>query len=324
MARAEQEYGSVECHVKWIHYRPHDEVHQVDQLKSFMAGRYCVTEHALIEQPARKGPMPPPFVMGSNARYRFELKRNGDTWVLTNVAPAYDMYHVLQSPFALPHTSDSYHRTFGRAGTRIVSHSLVDWRGQPHNEWVVDAESEGWKTHELRKQRVGLFVRPERPGLIRGVRTYDPENLSQWLREYVLEYEAGDAPWPALKVLEEYVTDKTDWVKDKSAAYKPWRSNRYEISLWRRLPAGPPGKEFTLSGYGLPEPTTVPEEKFQPSGGGSINLIPIGLPPEKAGYGLWPWVAVGVVLLAAGAAAARATRTDRHLHRQGCTPSDFR
>src|SRR4051812_2863270 len=78
MAQAEREYDHVECRAKWTHYAPHDRVQQVDELNVFMVGRYCVTEQTALWSPS--GRLPRPLVVGSNARYRFELESNGDAW----------------------------------------------------------------------------------------------------------------------------------------------------------------------------------------------------------------------------------------------------
>ena len=168
----------------------------------------------------------------------FQLERNRDAWVVTNIATPFDQYQDTQCSFAIPNTPDTYQNLLGRSDTRIIRCSDVEWRGRLHTEWVLDVTVGMWKTKEREPKRIGLFVRPGKPGLVCGLRTYDPENPSQWLRERVIEYEAGDAPWPAPKVFEEYVTDKTEWVKDKTAAYKPWRTVRHEITEWCRLPSG--------------------------------------------------------------------------------------
>ena len=99
-------------------------------------------------------------------------------------------------------------------------------------------------------------------------------------------------------------------MKDKTAAYKPWRMVRHEITEWRRLPSGTLGKEFTLSGYGLPEPKSVPkEEEIGPTGVDDINYRAIGLPPIKPASNTWLWVVLAVVILIAGAAYIRYRRS---------------
>jgi hypothetical protein len=317
MASAEQQYGHVEFHSKWIHYKPTGELRQRDQLDGLMAGPCCVTEQT-TEYPPRGDATPRGGIQGSNSRYRFVLTRKADAYVLTEMTAPYNIYQPWQCSFAVPITPDTYHGILGRADTRVVSRSEVVWRGRPHTEWVLDTTTGAWQTCERFKARIGLFVRPDRPGMVCGIRRYDAENPTQWLTETVVEYEADGGPWPAPVVIEEWVADKTEWLKDKSATYKPWRAVRHEFSLWRRLPPGSPGKEFTLSHYNLPEPKHVPTaispgvpggvSEYVPPAIASENgpasewLFPLAVPGKVATDGVWPWLTIGLILVLAALA----------------------
>lgn len=310
MARAEQEYGSVEFRSKWINYKRSGEVQQPDQLNGFMAGPYCITEQT-SEVPQRLDAQRRSYVNGSNRRYRFSLIRKDGAYVLMELYAPVSGYQPWQCSFAVPYTMDTYHGLLGRADTHVVSRSEVTWHGQPHTEWVLDTTSSESGT----KERIGLFVRPDRPGLICGIRWYDPENLAQWFEEFVVEYEADGGPWPAPKAIDEWHADKTKWLSDKSAAYETWRAARTEFSLWRRLPPGPPGEEFTLSHYNLPEPKEVPTVTGLSPGvpRGVSKPVSPATPPadgpepeepslladlvELAGVGVWPWLIAGSILV---------------------------
>lgn len=312
MAQAEHQYSYVEFRSKWITYGRSGDVRQLDQKNGFMAGPYCVSEQT-TEHPPRPNPEPRSYIQGSNRRYRFTLDRRAGACVLTGVFAPFSGYQPWQCLFAVPFTTDTYHGLLGRADTRVVSRSEVTWRGRPHTERVLDTTCGESGT----KERIGLFVRPDRPGLICGIRWYDPENTGQWLEEFVVDYEADPSPWPAPKAIEEWTADKTKWIADKSAAYEPWRSARTEFSLWRRLPPAPPGEEFTLSHYNLPEPKEVPTATGLTPGvprGVSISAPPATRPangpePEEpslladlvelAGVGVWPWLIAGSIVVVA-------------------------
>ena len=235
MATAEQQYEHVEFHSKWTHYLRSGDVGQLDRLDGFMAGPYCVSEQT-TDFPRRAGASPRGLIQGSNPRYRFLLNRKAGACVLTELTAPFSGYQPRQCSFAVPFTSDTYHVLLGRADTRLVSRNEVTWRGRPHTEWVLDATTGGSGTRPRVKARLGLFVRPGRPGVVCGIRWYDPENPAQWLEEFVVEYVADGGPWPAPKSIEEWKADKTKWLSDKSAAYEGWRAVRTEFSLWRRLP----------------------------------------------------------------------------------------
>jgi hypothetical protein len=227
------------------------------------------------------------------------------------------VYRTWQCSFPVPYTLETYHSLLGRPDTHVVGRSGVSWRGQPHTEWVLDTTC----GYGGSKARIGLFAQPDRPGLICGIRWYDLENLPQWVEETVVEYEADGGPWPAPKAIDEWHADKTKWLSDKSAAYERWRATRTEFSLWRRRPLGPPGEEFTLSHYNLPEPKQVPTKPgLGPGGSGrpAFELGPFGPSPappievpdpeepsllsdlvELAGVGVWPWLTVGSILVVA-------------------------
>lgn len=313
MASAEQHYSNVEFRSKWIHYMPTGELQQRDQLDGVMAGPYCITDQT-TEYPPRGDGTPRSSILGSNPRYRFSLRRKADAYVLTEVAAPFDKYQPLQCSFAVPMTSDTYHGILGRADTRVVSRSEVVWRGLPHTEWVLDTTTGAWQTRERFKERIGLFVRPDRPGVVCGIRRYDGENPTQALTETVVEYETDGGPWPAPKAIEEWVADKTEWLKDKSATYTLRCEARYEFSLWQRLPPGPPGKEFTLSHYNLPEPKHVPTNDLPPgvprgdskvvppaiapgNGPDSDSPFPSAVPGNAVANGVWPWLTIGLILV---------------------------
>jgi hypothetical protein len=322
MASAEQQYGHVEFHSRWIHYGPSGDVYQLDQLDGFTAGPYGVTEQT-TEHPPRGDAALQSSIQGSNPRYWFSLRRKADAHVLTEVAVPYDMYQPWQCSFAVPGTPDTYHGILGRADTRVVGRSEVVWRGRPHTEWVLDTTTGAWQTRERFKVRIGLYVRPDRPGMVCGVRRYYEENPTHVLNETVVEYEADSGPWPAPKAIEEWVADKAEWPKDKSAADKLWRDARYEFSLWRRLPPGPPGKEFTLSHYNLPEPKHVPTGNGLPPGAprgvsgyvppanapgngpDAEGQFPSELPAEAAAQSIWPGLALSLILVLAALALIR-------------------
>lgn len=317
-AQAEQQFSHVEFRSKWTHYGRSGDVTQLDQLNGFMAGPYCISEQT-TEYPTRPNAKPRSYIQGSNLRYRFTLDRKAGTCALTGVFAPFSGYQPWQCSFAVPFTLDTYHGLLDRADPRVVSRSEVDWRGRPHTEWVLDTTSGGSMTKSRAQVRIGLFVLPDRPGVVCGIRWYDPDNLAQWIEEFVVEYGADGGPRPTPKAIEEWRADKTEWLKDRSAAYQPWRAVRTEFSLWRRLPPGPPGEEFTLSHYNLPEPKEVPTTTgLGPGGAGrgvSIAPVPPAAPPtdgsepeepslladliEAAGVGVWPWLTAGSILVAA-------------------------
>jgi hypothetical protein len=319
--QAEQEYGYVEFRSKWTNYGRSGDVTQLDQMNGLMAGPYCVSEQTFEYPPSRLSGELPGFVQGSNKKYRFSLSRKASDYVLTELtAPPFTLYQNRQCSFAVPLTRDTYHSLLGRPETRVVSRSEVAWRGRPHTEWVLDTTNAESGT----KERIGLFVRPDRPGLICGIRWYDPENLAQWLEEFVVEYETDGSPWPAPKAIEEWRADKTKWLNDKSAAYETWRAARTEFSLWRRLPPGPPGEEFTLSHYNLPEPKQVPTTTAHLPGvpRGASQSVPPATTPENGpdseepspladlveAAGPWPWLGIGSILVVAASVYIRYRR----------------
>ena len=121
------------------------------------------------------------------------------------------------------------------------------------------------------------------------------------------------------KAIEEWRADKTEWLKDRSAAYQPCARGPDRIQLVAAAAPGPPGEEFTLSHYNLPEPKEVPTTTgLGPGGAGrgvSIAPVPPAAPPmdgsepeepslladliEAAGVGVWPWLTAGSILVAA-------------------------
>ncbi|HKB05248.1 MAG TPA: hypothetical protein VKD90_23690 [Gemmataceae bacterium] len=317
MAQAEQHYGHIAFRSKWIHFKSTGELEYSAQFDGFTAGPYWVTEQT-TEYPPPREPTPQSSIHGSNRQYGFSLRRKAGIPVLTEVAPAFSAYQPPQCPFAVPYTLDAYHGLLGRADTRVVSRSEVAWRGRPHTEWVLDVTTGASDTRDRFPKRIGLFVRPDRPGLICGIRWYDPENSAAWLDEMVVEYEANGGLWPAPKAIEEWEADKTEWLKDKSAAYKPWRTRRYEFGLWKRRPPGPPGDEFTLSHYNLPEPKHVPAATERVGGTPrrySQDVPPAATPADRpdppeqpsplaelagaVAEGVWPWLIIGLLLVLA-------------------------
>lgn len=330
MASAEQQYSHVEFRSKWVHYARSGNISQLDQVDGFMAGPYCVTEQTTEHLPhrdlQRRDASPISSIQGSNARYRFLLRRKAGACVLTEVTSPFSGYQPWQCSFAVPMTSDTYHSLLARADTRVVSQAEVAWRGRPHTEWVLDATTGVSRTSDRFQARIGLFVRPDRPGLVCGIRWYDSENPTQWLTEFAVEYEAAGGPWPPPKVIEEWEADKTEWLKDKSAAYNTRRTVRTEFRLWRRLPPGPPGEQFTLSHYNLPEPKHVPTTTALVPGlprGVSPTTATATAPeyspdPEEptpfanlagaAADSVWLWLIIGLILVVAASAYVRHRR----------------
>jgi hypothetical protein len=323
MATAEQQHGHVEFRSKWIHYGRSGDLTQRDQMNGFMAGPYCVLEQT-TELPARPGATS--SVDGQNQRYRFSLSRKPGGYVLTQLYAPVSAYQPWQCPFAVPFTLDTYHGLLVRADTRVVSRSEATWHGRPHTEWVLDTTTDRSSPHTRASIRIGLFVRADRPGVVWGIRWYDPENLAQWLEEFVVEYEADGGPWPAPKAIDEWKADKTEWLKDRSAAYQPWRAVRTEFSLWTRMPPGPPGEEFTLSHYNLPEPKEVPRTTGLSAGvprGVSIPVpqataprddpdsdepLPLADLADEAAVGVWPWLVIGSMVVVAASVYLRHRR----------------
>lgn len=278
-------------------------------------------DHALYvyrDVDPRNGTQRTQVASGWNSTYSFSLVRKQEGWVIHQLhsSPAAGGKRprdVADVPFAFDGPGLTYREALDNPATRALSGDMVEWRGRKHRELVVETpvlfpDMDGPVVH-----RYGLFVRPEQPGVVCGVRRYDPDNLTRWLREDVIEYEPGSHPFPGLKSVTTYVTDKT-------ADYEPWRYSGSEIIEYTRSATPFPEAEFTLAAFGLPEPKTIPPSsgvRGIPGGdGSSINYISRSPPPSPAstapssgrGPFPWPWAIVGGVVLSAAGFYARSRR----------------
>jgi hypothetical protein len=248
-------------------------------------------------------------VTGYNTRYSFDMKRSNDAWVLTKLRsarhPAHARYEFLHLPIAFRDSRFTYRAAFDRSDTRISGPKPIDWRGQPHTEWIFDTIFHSVIDGKPVKYRYGLIIPADRPGMVVAQRSYElqvPGKIAEphWLQELVVEYEPGDEAWPAIKSIDMYATDRT-------SNYTPWRYHRIEVLEYHRLPGPPPDQEFTLSAFGLPEPRSLPDDAAGSGSGpgpmGDINDIPyrpIQVEPEGGGWWWWLILLVGVIIAGTG------------------------
>jgi hypothetical protein len=159
-----------------------------------------------------------------------------------------------------------------------------------HIEWVLETVLDQNLHPPPARRRYGLFVRPDQPWLVRGLREYLSDDPAHWSSEYVIEYEESNDTWPRVKVLDCYMaTKRSEWV--------PWRRMRYDVAEYRKLTSPLPEQAFTLSHYGLPEPKTIsPDSPRAPAGEATNNPVP---PPESRRSWLWLWLIIAAVILTA-------------------------
>jgi hypothetical protein len=113
MAGAKEAHENAEIKAKTTHYRPDGNSEVIDE-NDKLRGPYSVSEWTRIPRSGQAGKA---NVYASNARYRFELRRKDDAWVITEVLPPYNKYKDLQSPFALPMTTETYSSALSRSDT---------------------------------------------------------------------------------------------------------------------------------------------------------------------------------------------------------------
>jgi hypothetical protein len=216
-------------------------------------------------------------------RYGFSLVRNNnEAWVVRSLGPSVKKHHPLQCTFAFPLLAETYASAVEKSGARLSARPPSEWQAQPHVEWILET------TLYRPGQRFGLFVRPDRPGLVRGLREYTPDDPARWSSEYVIEYEESRELWPAVKSVTRYETSKR-------TGSLPWRESKWVVSEYSKTT--PEEREFTVSYYGLPEPKTIPED-LPRSLGSEPEWAP---PPEVRRSWLWLWllIAGGVLLIGA-------------------------
>lgn len=302
--KAEEAYSRAEYHYTRVSYSQDGKVSQPDSYTVKLSGTFSTMTLSLGSPDGSAGVT---SAYGYNSRYSFDLSRRNDAWVVTKIRsarhPSHGRYSELQLPFAVPAGRLTYKAILDRSDTKAVRRPPADWRGRPHSEWVIDTIYHRIDSGEPMKRRYGLFFPAGHPGPLAGVRIYDPHDPSQWLTEEVVEYRPGDEPWPAVKSIETYVTDKTE-------GYRPWRISRIEVVEYRRLPSPPAEAEFTLSAFGLPEPKTLPDDAGDSSGPmGDVNQVPYRpAANEPSARGLWWWAVPGVGAIVAGLAYVRYRR----------------
>ena len=303
--RAEEAYSRAEYRIERVSYTFEGKVGQTDSITGKQSGTFRMATYSTTTR-ARA---PTAFASGYNSRYSFDLSRRNDAWVTTGLRsakhPSHGRYDLLQLPFAFTAGRLTYKAALDRSDTKAVRRPSADWRGRPHAEWVLDTVYHAIESGEPIKRRYGLFFPADRLGPVAGVRFYDQKDLSQWLMEEVIEYQPGNEPWPTIKSLETYVTDKT-------AGYQPWRVSRIDVLDYRRLSSTPPEQEITLSAFGLPEPKKLPPEaEATGSSMSDINMIPYSPITHETTGRWWWWVLLGVCAVAGGAAYVRYRRRNR-------------
>jgi hypothetical protein len=126
-----------------------------------------------------------------------------------------------------------------------------------------------------------LILDPDRPGLVRAVRQYDPHHPGRPLTECRMEYAAAADRWPPPARWE--LWHNTPHPRPEQLLL----ASRLEVQAWRRLDPPPADEGFTLSAFGLPEPATVELDHLPPTPG-----------PELPVGGRWLWWAVGGIVAA--------------------------
>jgi hypothetical protein len=232
-----------------------------------------------------------------NSRYGFEAARQNDAWVLTRViAPEPADHKTYGGPTAhcgFDGLGSSFHGALADPGTKLVRGGPSVWRGKPCRELVVDTTIIGTDRGRYRR-RYGLYAAADGPATILGYRLYRDDDPVGWYTENVIETAPGPAGRPQVKAVEVYAADKT-------AKYEPWIAQRWDLTRSEPLPGPVPEREFTLSAFGLPEPTTIPKSDGPAFEGprGDPGLISRQPDPPAEPWRPWWLLALVVGLLAA-------------------------
>ena len=215
--------------------------------------------------------------------YSFHLVRNGSGWKA-------DSINGVQSDWLFVHGRRPFDagRQFERPLVALTARP-VTWRGESVVELRYDYPDPPVGADETRVIG-GVFLQPGHPGLVRGRRFYHGGEPDRWVQEEVYEYRPNDGPWPRLVGYESW---KPGWEGRTS------RDMRTVFSRYERLDRPPDPARFTLSAFGLPEPTALPyiRPEFEPAS--FAGAKPPAEPPPPDDRWQW-WAIAGIVVVGAG------------------------